>query len=253
MKRFIFAAIFFLSAHFLKSQTTKNLPFQAGEKLDYVMAYGFFPGGTASLELEETTLNNKKVFHCKTVGKTVGLADKIFKVYDVYESYFDTETCLPVKAIRNVSEGATYKKYTEDFFDHEKLTVTNNLNEKKTIKKNTFDVISAFYYARCTVFEGLKEGNVIRIETFFQDKQWTLVVRFKGYETIKIPNFGKIECLKFKPIVETGTFEDEDALDIWISNDQNHIPVRIEMDFFVGSFRTDLVKYSGLKHSLNFK
>jgi len=59
--------------------------------------------------------------------------------------------------------------------------------------------------------------------------------------------------MKFKPVVETGTFEDEDALSIWISNDKNKIPVRVQMNFFVGSFKTDLTTYSGLKNELIIK
>ena len=58
--------------------------------------------------------------------------------------------------------------------------------------------------------------------------------------------------MKFTPVVEKGTFEDEDALDIWISNDKNRIPVRIQMKFFVGSFKTDLIEHSGTKYKMKF-
>ncbi|NJO90565.1 MAG: DUF3108 domain-containing protein [Chloroflexia bacterium] len=89
------------------------------------------------------------------------------------------------------------------------------------------------------------------IHTYFHDEPWDLVVRFKGYETIKT-DLGKIRCMKFKPVVIEGTFESDDALDIWISADKNRIPVRIKMGLWVGSFKTDLTSFSGLTHPINF-
>lgn len=228
-----------------------NNTFQAGEKLYFEMSYGWLVGGKANVELKETTYQGKQVFHAKASGYTVGLADKLFYVFDVYESYFDQETSLPIKAIRNVRENE-YKRYQEDYYDHEKKTVFSLDKGTVKVKDMTFDVISASYYLRREKLTTIKPGEIIKIHTFFHGDPWELIIRFKGYETIKT-DLGKIECMKFKPVVEKGTFEDEDALSIWLSKDNNHIPVRIQMDFFVGSFKTDLVGYSGLKNTLIIK
>ncbi len=234
----------------LTAQTQKakeNKTFKADEILNYEMGYGWITGGLAKIELKEELYQNKKVFHTRASGYTVGMADKLFFVYDVYESYFDTETGLPYKAIRNIRENK-YKRYQEDFFDNEKKTVTNDKGIT-TVKEMTFDVASAVYYLRREKLETIKNGDIIQIHTYFHGDPWELIIRFKGYETLKT-KFGKIECMKFKPVVEKGTFEDQDALSIWISKDDNHVPIRIQMDFFVGSFKTDLVSYSGLKNEL---
>jgi len=249
---FIYSAI--LNVETLKAQTKnvfENTSFKSGEKLNYEMSYGWVTGGKATVVLEETTFMEKPAYHVKATGYTVGLADKIFYVYDVYESYFDPETCLPFKAIRNVREDK-YKRYQVDFFDHDKNTVTSLDKPKKNVKENTFDVISAAFSMRKEKFKDIKPGDIIRVSTYFHDEPWELVVRFKSIETIKL-GIGKIECMKFKPIVQKGTFEDEDALSIWISNDDNRVPVLVEMKFFVGSFRTELASYVGLKNEFTFK
>lgn len=223
--------------------------FQAGEKLYYQMGYGFITGGEAVLTLRETTYNGTPVFHSKGVGKTVGIADKIFDVYDVYESYFDKQTFLPYESRRDIHEDE-YEDKSTLVFNHKNKTVHSTKKGVIPIEhQRVFDVVSAFYYMRQTQFNNLITGKIIRVHTVFHDEPWDLIVRYKGLETIKTA-FGKIKCYKFKPVVEKGVFEDEDALSIWISADQSRTPIKVEMELFIGSFTTELVKYENLKYPL---
>jgi hypothetical protein len=224
-----------------------NQVYKPGEELKYEMSYGWITGGVASLNLRETKYQGKNVYHVKAVGKTIGVAHSIYNVRDVYESYFDPETGKPYKSIMDLKEG-DYRNYNEVIFNHDEGTLISNKSGKKEMGKEVFDIVSAFYHLRKSLND-IKVGDKVVIHTYFHDEPWDLVIRYKGTETIKT-SLGKINCMKFKPIVMKGTFENEDALDIWISNDKNRIPVRVKMKFFVGSFKTDLVKHSGLMHEL---
>jgi len=144
-----------------------------------------------------------------------------------------------------------YKNYNLVHYNQTQKTLVSKKSGKKTVKNNVFDIVSAFYHLRRSL-KNLKVGQKVTIHTYFHDEPWDLIVRYKGTETIKT-NLGKISCMKFKPVVEKGTFKDEEALDIWISNDKNRVPIRVKMKFFVGSFKTDLVEHSGLKYPLIFK
>jgi hypothetical protein len=264
MKRFLFFFVFVLflinpvSAQ--KSQppanSQQNNPFQAGESLKYLMHYGIIDGATASLQLTEEKMNGQSVLHAVAVGKTIGIADKIFAVNDVYESYFDIESGYPLKSVRKIAEGK-YRNYNVVFFNHPYQYLMSLKSGKRnypdSLKGNIFDVVSAFYFARKNIFKDVKKGDLVTLKTFFDDDFWLLQVKFKGIETIKT-NKGKIECLKFSPVVEPGrVFDTQDDVKIWISNDENRIPIRVQMDIIVGSFKADLIEYSGLKFNLNFK
>ncbi|HPT22455.1 MAG TPA: DUF3108 domain-containing protein, partial [Bacteroidales bacterium] len=91
--------------------------YKAGEKFVYSIQYGIITGGNATLELTQETLNGKEVWHSKLTGKTTGVVDALFRVVDIYESYIDPTTELPVMSIRNIHEGR-YKKYNVVWFDH---------------------------------------------------------------------------------------------------------------------------------------
>ena len=75
-----------------------------------------------------------------------------FKVEDRYESYFDAETIIPYKFIRNIDEGGHKKNIEIDFDQENKTALVYNKkhNTKKTIdtKPNVQDMVSTFYYLR---------------------------------------------------------------------------------------------------------
>ena len=67
-------------------------PFKAGEKLTYTIKFGPIVGGTASIVIKQDTYKNQPVYHSVAQGKTIGLAEKLYSVKDVFESYFDMHT-----------------------------------------------------------------------------------------------------------------------------------------------------------------
>ncbi len=229
---------------------TKIKAFGPGEELHYVLQYGFITGGRASLVVKDTVYNNRQVYHMKGMGYTSGLADKIFRVRDVYESFFDPESMYPVKSIRNISEGR-YRWYNEALYRHDKDStfVNSKRSGEKYVAPGIYDVVSAFYIGREKYFnDNLVEGQIIKIVTYFADEEFPLLIRFRGIEKIKT-KFGELECYKFSPVTEVGrAFKTEDDMHVWITRDANRVPVRIKFNLVVGSFTCDLDSFKGLKN-----
>ncbi len=217
---------------------------EKGEHLNYIVRYGFFTGGKASLDLTKEIIGKDTFFHARLEGRTAGIFKAIYKVKDIYESYFSPETLLPSKAIRNISEG-NYRRYNVVSFDREKNQIHSKRSGVKDVPVGIHDILSAFYYARVKYFnENLKKGQIIKIMTYFSDEEFLLQFRFMGYETIK-SRIGKIRCYKIVPIVATGrAFKDADDMTVWISADRNKIPVRAQFNLFLGSLRCDLTNFS---------
>jgi hypothetical protein len=88
------------------------------------------------------------------------------------------------------------------------------------------------------------------IETFMDDELWPLRMRFIGKETIKIRS-GKYRCLKFQPVVQEGRiFKGNDDLNVWITDDGNHVPVLAQAKVLVGSIKMELTDHQGLVHPI---
>ena len=111
-------------------------------------------------------------------------------------------------------------------------------------------MMSAFYYLRNNVdSKNLKINQEIQINLFFDKENFDFKLKFLGRELIET-KFGKVASLKFRPYVQSGrVFKEKESLTVWISDDKNKVPLRLQADLAVGSIKADLEAYKGLKHS----
>jgi hypothetical protein len=247
-----FTFLFFLIGSVVQAQELyiptikQNTVFKAGEKLSYQIKYGFIVGGTTTLTLEDAEYNNKPVFHAVAIGETTGVAEQLYGVKDIYESWFDKETNLPYKQIRNIKEGS-YTKYNVVTYDRENNTVYSMLSGLHQVPEKTLDLASTFYYLRRIDYSRVKDGDVIFVNMYFADEIFPFQLRYRGKEALKT-KFGKINCLKICPVVEAGRmFKTQDGLTIWFTDDGNFLPVLVRMDIrIVGSVILKLVKYENI-------
>lgn len=255
MKKIALLLLVFITTNSFVSQEDA---FTTGEWFKLRIHYGFVDAGYATLEINEAVRNNKKVHHVVGKGWTVGVAKMFFKVEDNYQSFFDKETGKPYQFLRKIDEGG-YTKYQEGFFNQDKNTVLvkdykNNTEKTFSVPENVQDIVSSFYYLRNHPdIDKLKVGETIAIDMFFDDETTKFKLKYIGQEDIKT-KFGKISCMVFRPFVQAGrVFKEEESLTVWISNDDNKIPIRVKASLAVGSLKADLDAFKGLKHSFKIK
>jgi hypothetical protein len=112
-------------------------------------------------------------------------------------------------------------------------------------------VLSSIYYARNIDFNKYKPGDKIPFSMFIDDKVYNLYIRYLGKETVKT-RYGKFKAIKFKPLLIQGTiFEGGEKMEVWVTDDQNKIPIRIESPITVGSVKVDMMGYSNLRFPLS--
>ncbi len=230
--------------------------YQDGEHLKFRMHYGFVTAGYATLDIEETILDEKEVYYIKGFGETTGMSKLFFKVEDTYESYIEKDTDRPLRFIRNINEGGYTKDLKIDFdHDSQKATITNYKHDNTVVKdfpQDAQDMVSTFYYLRNHIDANTIEvGHEETLDMYFDKGVHKFKLKFLGRETLKT-TFGNVPCLKFRPFVEAGrVFKEKESLTVWVSDDENKIPILIKAELAVGSLKASLKEYEGLKHSLN--
>ncbi|MEZ4787908.1 MAG: DUF3108 domain-containing protein [Flavobacterium haoranii] len=251
MKKIALLLLIFITTNSFVSQQDV---FTTGEWFRLRIHYGFVNAGYATLEIKEATKNNKKVHHVVGKGWTTGMTKMFFEVQDDYQSYFDKETGKPYQFVRKIDEGG-YTKNQEGFFNQDKNTVLVKDYKKKTEKtfsvpENVQDIVSSFYYLRnYPGIDKLQVGQSVNIDMFFDDETTKFKLKFIGRENIST-KFGKISCMVFRPYVQAGrVFKEEESLTVWISDDNNRIPIRLKASLAVGSLKADLDAFKGLKNS----
>lgn len=255
IKKIILLLLFITSVSFDSRQAEA---FDVGEWFKFRIHYGIVNAGYATLEVKEATKNSKKVFHVIGKGYTTGVSKFFFKVEDLYESYIDKETGNPYQYVRKIDEGG-YTKNQEGFFNQSenKILIKDYKHNTETtfgISKNTQDIVSSFYYLRnYPNINKMKTGEFVAIDMFFDDKTTKFRLKFMGREDIRT-KFGVISTMIFRPLVQSGrVFKEEESLTIWISDDDNKMPVRIKANLAVGSIKADLEGFKGLKYPFKLK
>lgn len=228
----------------------RNISFKNGEKVVYKVYYNmgaiWIGAGEAVFSAKEELLNGHRVFHIIGDGKTYRSYDWFFKVRDRYESYIDVETMLPMKFVRNVDEGG-FKIYNNiNFNQNYNQAVTSNGVFR--VPNCIQDVLSTIYYARNVDYNKYKPGAKIPFSMFLDDKVYNLYIRYLGKERIKT-KYGVFNTIKIVPLLIEGTiFNGGEKMTVWISDDNNHIPVRVDSPILVGSIKVDMIGYENLRN-----
>ena len=76
-------------------------------------------------------------------------------------------------------------------------------------------------------------------------------MRYLGKEEVKT-RYGKFRAVKFKAMLLPGTvFKEGENMTIWVSDDANRVPLRIESPIIVGSIKVDMMDYKNLRYPLS--
>jgi hypothetical protein len=231
----------------------RNSAFSVNESLTfkvyYTLAGVYIAAGEAVFTTTIEQLNGRPVYHITGAGQSNSFVDNFFKVRDKYETYIDTATMQPLKFIRNINEGG-YKKYENVSFNKTTNAAVTTDGVFK-VPACVQDVLSAIYYARNIDFRKMKANDTIPFSMFLDNQIYSLYVRYLGKETIKT-KYGKFRTIKFKPLLIKGTiFEGGEKMTVWVSDDQNHIPVHVESPISVGSVKVDMMDFRNRRSPLS--
>jgi hypothetical protein len=249
---FLFLCILFRT-NYAQECSVRNKSWKNGELINYHVYYTlagiYVYGGDANFSVKLNSFNSNPAYYVRGEGKTNSFLDGIFKVRDKYESYIDTLSLQPYKFIRNIEEGDFKKHETVSFNHQSNVAVTKSGTYK--IPDCTQDVLSMIYYARNIDFAKYKPGAKIPFSMFIDDQVHNLYIRYIGKEVVKT-RYGKFKSIKFKPLLIEGTiFKGGEEMIVWVTDDMNKVPVRIESPISVGSVKVDMMGYTGLRYPLS--
>ncbi len=249
---------------FTNRETVALVPINYGpkESFEFRVHYGFITAGEAKIEVSDQyyLINDKICMKAVCTGRSSGSFDLVMRIRDTWTTYIDTVSKVSQKSSRNIEEGKYKLKEVVQFnYPASKAIVDwENRHNKKghqefAIVNNLQDIVSGAYYLRVIDYDKLKVNDIIDVNAFFEDKLYALKIRYKGKEQVKT-DFGKINAIKLAPIMpDNGLFEGENSIRLWLSDDKNKLPLKIQADMFVGAVEVDLKGYKNLKYPINFK
>lgn len=234
-----------------------EVAFQDGERVTYKVYYNWkfiwVPAGEVTFVVNEKA----DLFEFKVEGISYESYDSFFKVRDYYVSRTDKESLIPSDFKRDILEG-NYQRYDSLSFDQSQNQVLEYFGKTKSVAKEfsfeledkVLDMVSAIYYLRSLPTEHYIVGKDIDLRIFFDKEQFNIHIRNLGTEKKKIKSLGKLSCIRLQPELITGyVFKEGDLMDIWVSNDDNKLPIQIESPISFGSVKVILKSAENLKYN----
>lgn len=254
MRRSLLFVIFaFLSLNAIAQELpfVKDPVFQAGEVLKYKLKYGFITAAEGTIKVEESDLkfDGKPSYKLLVDGETSGTFDVFYKIRDHYDSYIDKDNLKPYFYQENIREGG-YRRQDKARFHQDDKKVVATKGTFATPTTQTFDLVSAYYFARSLDISKMKTGDFVKLNYFLGDEVSQLEIQFVGREVIKT-KLGKIRCLKFSPSIKPGRiFRKDSRLYLWVTDDGNRVPVKAQVEIIVGAVTMEIKSADGLKYPL---
>jgi hypothetical protein len=235
---------------------SSNTSFTDREVLHYKAYYNWKVIWIPAGEVKFTVAENSTEFKYMARGKSFSSYDNFFRVNDYYATTVDKKTMLPKTFVRYIEEGE-YRKFDSLTFDHKNLVIyslngkTKEAATAKTfsIDSCTFDLLSVMYSLRNTNTNAYKPGESLDISMFLDEEVYPIHVVYDKKEHKKIKDMGKYNTLLIHPQLVVGNvFKKGDKMNIWVSDDENKVPLMIESPISIGSVKAVLQSYSGLRH-----
>ena len=225
----LFAAYFSVSSG-LCAGGTRKLPYS--EKLVYDVYWKFINVGYGTLEIKGVVdFRGRKAYSICSESVSAPFFDFFFKVRDTNYSWVDAENFYSLAFEQHIREGG-FKRNRRINYDQAAHTAVNNKGESFGIPANVLDVLAALYRVRTL---DLRPDSAITVAVNSGKKNYDMRVKIDGRDTVEVAG-KKINALIVEPeLQDTGIFMNKGALIIWFSDDENHIPLKMQSEISVGS------------------
>lgn len=245
----------------VRTTSEEDLAFRSGERMDFILHYKWgsinTDVGTATVSLDSLTFNGQKAFRCTASGRTKKFFDVFFKVRENFSSWFTREGMRPLKFTRDTYEGGYEARNTYLYkWDAAEPYIAADVYTSKMGQKSmqlpltpcTYDLPALFFFARNMDVENVEPGKRYPMTFAIDEEIYNVYFILHGRETIKVKGLGTVNTIRFAAkLLEGEVFKGEEDMTIWVSDDENRLPVYFEAPLRVGVAAGRMSGYGGLK------
>ena len=242
----------------------KAIPFKDGEEIiydvEYKMGKSWVSAGKARFLVKDSVFNNQSCYYVEGKGKSLKNYDWFFKVRDKYASFISKSNSKPIHFIRRVREGEFYLDLDYDFdYNIEKAYIKEKKKDgakKDTLSINScsFDIMTSVYLSRAIDFNLLKVKDTVEIDIALDKKIFKdVAIVYEGKKIVTDQNGKKLNCIHFQlELIEGTIFKDNEKMDVFVSDDENKVPIYVETEIIVGAIRVYAKSIKGTKTPIKY-
>ena len=221
--------------------------FPVGEQLVYKLYWGWIPVGKTRVITRWVQEDGRRLLAIRYRTRSNAVIAKLYPVDDIIESVIDPETFLPVRFIKNLKEGR-HRYHEVTHFDHAAgkahwYSIRKKKHKTYDINGDTRDLVSFMYFMRAQQFE---IGSETKYQVMADEKLYELIVNVDESETIKLPGFKKVPCLKVEPKAKfNGLFVRKGKMTLWVSEGERMLCTRMAAKVPLANVKAILTEVHG--------
>ena len=256
MKIAALSAAIFIALPFHAQCSFRNTAFKSGEFLTYNLYYNWqfvwVKAGTASMSTVQSQYRGRQAYRSSLTTRGNKRVDDMFVLRDTLLCYVSNQM-EPLYFRKGAREG---KRYTVDevFFSYpdgrQHLRQHRQQNDGSHLWKSAvedqcvYDMLSIFLRARSFDPTGWKKGQTVNFPIADGKNIDPAQIRYRGKTTVKADNGVKYRCLQLS-YMEKEDQKYKEIVRFYVTDDDNHIPVRLDMFLRFGSAKAFLVSMKG--------
>ncbi|MBQ8968682.1 MAG: DUF3108 domain-containing protein [Bacteroidaceae bacterium] len=241
----------------------ENTAFQGGERLEYKLYFNWKfiwkTAGSATMTTKSVTRDGKVGYQSDLITRTQKIVDKWFCMRDTLRSVYTTDI-VPLHYRKGANEGGKYRlnliNYTYNGGrTHLDMSYRHGDGRVTTAQHSTtecaYDMVSMMMRARSYRSSDFAVGQRIPLQLADGDrvKQETLVYRGIKKFTTEGKEKRTYRCLVFSYLERNSKGKEKEIITFYVTDDDNHIPVRLDMNLRFGTAKAYLTRATGLRNS----
>lgn len=220
-----------------------NTAFNAGESLDYDLYFNWkfvwVKAGSTQFKVTSTNYEGKSALRTDIIFRSNKQCDAVFPMKDTLVSY-TTPELVPLYFRKGANEG---KRYTVDevwysyvggktVMKQKYLSADGEwLNHETTSNECVNDMLNILLLSRSIDYSSYKVNQRIHYKMVTGKRLSDQILIYKGKENFKANDKKTYRCLVFSLLDDKEKKKEKELLRFYITDDKNHLPVRI--DFFL--------------------
>jgi hypothetical protein len=214
-----------LSGAQISAQSPAMVPWAAGERLEYVVRFAGFKAGTGIMEvagIDTVRDRNAWLLHLNIKGGALG-----FHIDDTYRSWMDVESLNSLRFDQDLLDAGKHTVRNNEIFPDRRMFHREGRDEEKSVA-DPLDDASLLMFVRTLP---LAVGTLYRFDRYFDPKANPILVKVLRKDTIDVPA-GRFPAIVLQPSFNTnGLFSQNGHAEIWLSDDEHRILLRIDTRF----------------------
>ena len=234
----LYICVFFLCVASLTSLRAQTLPLSHGERVDYDLYFKWglimSKAGLATLSVKESEYQGAPSWHYNLLFRSAGVIEKVFRMRDTMDCHYSKEPRLLFSSKRT-NEGDYYLvdnlqfEYQGsgriDIHSHRHTLKETKIDTMLMAKGRVFDMLGATMYLRSLDWRTMSYGAEFPFMIAIGRELVNARFRYTGQQIVEHKE-AKFRTRHFYiDIYDEAFTQAKEAAEVWIGDDENHIPV----------------------------